>query len=399
MLARIRPLLLLALFARAALGADADRVLLVRNSRSPIACAIADDYARRRGVTNVLTIDCQDSALSSGAENMKYADYLAQIEQPLRACLAAKPAIDFIVLTKGIPIRLTDCPDLRGGKGRFSLDSHLAALDYDKLPGAVGILLTDHNWSGTAWANRYWNADKPFSHAAFGGYLVTRLDGYTEADAKALTTRALAAEQSPPPADGVILLDACPNFGYADKAKQPYQIPLTQTPEKGLLHLVDELDWKDYNADLEVCADRLKARGLPVDLETAKAFVGDRVNLRGYSSWGSNDARYKAAAYHSLAFAPGAVGDTAVSTSARTFLPTHGGQSLIADLIAQGITGVKGYTDEPLLQAIASPTILFDRYTRGWTLAESLYAASRFVGWQDVVIGDPICRGWGGGGK
>jgi hypothetical protein len=63
----------------------------------------------------------------------------------------------------------------------------------------------------------------------------------------------------------------------------------------------------------------------------------------------------------------------------------------MVDLIAHGLTGAKGYTDEPLLQAIASPTIVFDRYTDGYTLAESFYAASHFVGWEDVVIGDPLC--------
>ena len=60
--------------------------------------------------------------------------------------------------------------------------------------------------------------------------------------------------------------------------------------------------------------------------------------------------------------------------------------------IAQGVTGAKGYTNEPLLQAVASPSILWDRYTHGWTLAESFYAASRFVGWEDIVLGDPLCR-------
>ncbi len=114
----------------------------------------------------------------------------------------------------------------------------------------------------------------------------------------------------------------------------------------------------------------------------------------GYASWGSNDSTYEAAAYHSLGFAPGALAETAVSTSARTFLPTSGGQSLIADLVSQGLTGGKGYTDEPLLQAIAAPSILFDRYTQGWTLADSLYAASALVGWQDIVIGDPLCRAY-----
>src|SRR6202044_3678786 len=104
-----------------------------------------------------------------------------------------------------------------------------------------------------------------------------------------------------------------------------------------------------------------------------------------------NDAKYSADAYQSLSFSPGSFCDTAVSTSARTFLPTTGGQSLMTDLIAHGLTGAKGYTDEPLLQAIASPTIVFDRYTSGRTLAESFYAASRFVGWEDVVVGDPLC--------
>ena len=71
----------------------------------------------------------------------------------------------------------------------------------------------------------------------------------------------------------------------------------------------------------------------------------------GQQRWSS----YSPEAYLSLFFAPGAVCDTAVSTSARTFLPTRGGQSLLVDLIAHGLTGGKGYTDEPLLQAIASP--------------------------------------------
>ncbi len=71
----------------------------------------------------------------------------------------------------------------------------------------------------------------------------------------------------------------------------------------------------------------------------------------------------------------------------------------MTDLIAHGLTGAKGYTDEPLLQAIASPTIVLERYTGGRTLAESFYAGSHFVCWEDVVIGDPLCCPyWGRGG-
>jgi predicted secreted hydrolase len=63
------------------------------------------------------------------------------------------------------------------GNRRPSLDSYLAALDYERLPGAVSVHLTDSGFTGTAWANRFWNSSTPFAHAKFGGYLVTRLDG------------------------------------------------------------------------------------------------------------------------------------------------------------------------------------------------------------------------------
>jgi uncharacterized protein (TIGR03790 family) len=118
---------------------------------------------------------------------------------------------------------------------------------------------------------------------------------------------------------------------------------------------------------------------------------------------GKQRPTFDAIGYRGLRFSPGALADTAVSTSGRTFLAAQESpspimdqlsQSLIADLIAQGVTGAKAYTDEPLVQAIASPSILFDRYTRGWTLAESFYAASALVGWEDIVIGDPLARAY-----
>ena len=154
-----------------------------------------------------------------------------------------------------------------------------------------------------------------------------------------------------------------------------------------------ESNWASWNADLVHAADLLHTSAIPVELDLSKVFVGNQSNLMGYFSWGSNDSHYTNQAYESLSFAPGSIGDTAVSTSARTFLPTTGGQSLIADLIAHGITGVKGYTNEPLLQAIASPSVTVDRYyLSGFNLAESFYAASRFIGWEDIVIGDPLCQ-------
>ena len=372
-----------------------DQVLLVVNESSPVSKAIAADYARKRHVKNILSVQCQDSALNVRNETIPLAAYAQSIESPVREFLTTHPNIDFIVLTKGVPIRLTgaamgSCDEKsrepESIRGHPSVDSYLSALDYTNRPNTVKVHLFGSGGMGYAYSNRYWNVTEPFSHSKFGGYLVTRLDGYTERDAKALTARSLAAEQAPPAAgaQGKVLLDVQPGFGLGDKATQPG--PITST------NILAESAWSEFNADMLHARDVLTNRGIPVELDLTPTFVGNRSNLLGYFSWGSNDGRYAPSAYLSLFFAPGAVSDTAVSTSARTFLPTRGGQSLLVDLIAQGLTGGKGYTDEPLLQAIASPTIVLNRYTSGYTLAESFYAASHFVGWEDVVIGDPLCN-------
>jgi uncharacterized protein (TIGR03790 family) len=378
-----------------------DQVLLVVNTNSPVSLEIGDDYAVKRKIKNILSIQCQDSALNTKNETITLPDYIQSIENPIRGYLASHTNIDFIVLTKGIPIRITGAAmgscdehsqEPKNIRGHPSVDSTLAALDYASLPGAMKIDITGSGAIGCAYSNRYWNATEPFSHAKFGGYLVTRLDGYTATDAKALVAGSLAAEQNIRQilTRGKVLLDVEPVFGLGDKATQPGPITGTNIPA--------ESAYSEFNADMRHAYDILTNRDIPVELDLTTKFIGGRSNLLGYFSWGSNDERswesndfYSTDAYLSLYFAPGALSDTAVSTSARTFLPTTGGQSLMVDLIAHGLTGAKGYTDEPLLQAIASPTIVFDRYTAGYTLAESFYAASHFVGWEDVVIGDPLC--------
>lgn len=379
----------------------ASRVLVVKNSNSPVSVAIADDYMKRRNVTNVVSIACRDDANDQDAESIDYPDYLSLIEVPIAAYLKIHPNIDFIVLTKGIPIRIYNAPGMPYG-GRCSLDARISTLDYKNSKTSSIINVTDPNYGsdyvGNPWANKYWNSEARFTHQAFGGYLVTRLDGYTQADAIALTTRSLEAEKKWMSGNntkpGPILLDACSDFGFPNLEGQPYTlIPANYMPGD-TIYIKHESEYGEYNSDMSVANDYLLSKNIPVLYDTRPDFVGNQANLQGYISWGSNDTHYDADGYNTLTFAPGAIAETAVSTSARTFLPTSGGQSLIDDLVLQGVTGVKGYTDEPLLQGIASPSVMFNRYTRGWTLAESFYAASRLVGWQGMVIGDPICRAY-----
>jgi len=378
-------LLFAAMLALSGPSIDVQRVLVIENTTSEASVEIATKYLKARNVRNLLKVECQDSALNAGNETLPYSVFKPAIEAPLREFLKLHPKIDFIVLTKGLPIRLTGAPTGVSGN-QPSLDSTIAALDYAERKDTLLLEIKDSGFTGTGWVNRYWNSNERFSHAKFGGYLVTRLDAYTTDEANLLVRYSLDAEKNGP--TGKIILDTAPGHGLGDVKMVPRSIANANGKGKAIL---GELNYNEYDADMVVAGQMLERKKVPVIVDMNEAFVGRKGDIMGYCSWGSNDPKFDAAGYLLLRFNPGAIAETAVSTSARTFLPTIGGQSLIADLISGRITGVKGYCDEPLLQAVASPTILFDRYTSGWTLAESFYAASRLTGWEDIVIGDPLC--------
>ena len=363
-------------------------VLVVYNANSPISTAVATDYASKRHVANVLAVRCADSALTTDAETIQFADYKTEIGDPVSQYLTTHKGIDFIVLTKGVPIRISGAGtgEVEHGDALPSLDSYLAAIDYPSIPGAVKASLAGSGTTGTGWINRYYDSTVPFSHAKFGGYLVTRLDGYTQADAEGLVDEALAAERSR--TDGQVLFDMPQDFGQGDKTTQP------TAAASGIVTL--EASWDHWNGDMYHASDILEASGIAHDTELSKTFLGNRSGLLGYFSWGSNDNHFNSDAYESLRFAPGSICDTAVSTSARTFLPTSGGQTLMTDLIEHGLTCCQGYVGEPILDGISSPTIDLTRYFSGYTMAESFYAGTKYIGWEGICIGDPLCCPYSG---
>lgn len=335
----------------------ASRVLVVINDNSRASRQIGAYYVAKRHVpaSHVCHLRCPD------IEETDEAGFSRDILAPAATALSRPDvarSVDFLVLTKGIPLRLrstTPSPDPRLSANGDSVDGRLMCQDVAGMPSPG--------------RNPFFNSRQRFSHARTHLYLATRLDGYTVGDASALVDRALRAK----PATGRFLLDGCPGrAGGADPPLTPFGQPT-------------------LNGSLDVAARSLTARGFRVMLDQSETFVGRIPNLMGYWSWGSNDPRFDAALYKGNGWRPGALAETAVSTSGRTFLPTTGGQSLIADLVASGVTGVKGYVSEPYTFSMARADILFDRYTRGWTLAESFYCASPVLHWKDVVLGDPLC--------
>jgi uncharacterized protein (TIGR03790 family) len=326
----------------------ASHVLVVINLDSAASKEIGSYYARKRSVPaeNVVRISAPET------EEIGSAVFDLSIRDAVRAWIRSrKNRIDYIVLTKGVPIRIRE--------GGYSVDGHLAAMDLPIKAVTGGKDVKDQVLKSL---NPYFNKREPFDSKKFGFYLVTRLDGYDVAHCLKLVDNALVAKRE----KGLFLFNPASNrTGGSYGALQD---------------------------EMFETRDLLEARKLQVQVTPPGTFAAPAEALAGYCSWGSNDDAYKRDAYVKLKFKPGALGETFVSTSGRTFLNRNDpGQSLIGDLIDQGITGVKGYVSEPFTFALAHPKILFDRYTDGYNLAESFYMASMVLKWKDVVIGDPLC--------
>lgn len=343
--------------------------MLVVNETSPVSMDVGAYYAQKRGIpeSNILRIR------TGTDDDISPANFQGQIHQPIAAWLTrnfAQDRILYIVLTKGIPLRITGTSGKDGIAS--SVDSELTLL----YPRMMGQNIAVAGPVG----NPYFLKDSPmdqakqFSHQDYEIYLVSRLDGYTTADIYKLIDNGFA-----PAKEGKILLD---EKGSSD--------------EKG-------------NAWLRETAENLKKLGSGdrVVLDTSDKALKGHASVLGYYSWGSNDPGIQVRNL-GMAFVPGALAGMFVSSDGRTFTEppadwqigtwdnrdTHfagSPQSLAGDLIREGVTGIAAYVAEPFLEATVRPNILFPAYLSGFNLIESYYLAMPYLSWQTVVVGDPLC--------
>lgn len=366
-------------------------VLVVVNGNSPVSVATGSYYAAQRKVPagNVVTLDINtsDPALGgTGHETVSTTGFDSRIRIPIENHLIDNDLVDqirIIVLAPGVPHRVSpgSCPldpyYLRDC-ARASVDAELAVLFTD-LIGAGGV-----GADGEA-ANPYYDSDQPFAEwrddnpGAPLRYLVARLAGYqtsvdvatgVPADVKALIDR--AREQV---LGGQALLDEDPTRG---PGLQPGNVLL-----------------------LNPAAAALEALGMLVHHDVSNTFVSDAPNLVAYGSWGSNDGNHAGAPYYGLidgklfpgTFLPQSVVVDHVSTNARSFVdPTEYGQSLVADLVRLGATGVAGNAFEPLLSGLPRTEVLFRRYFQGENAIEAYYRSVPYLSWMNIWVGDPLMR-------
>jgi uncharacterized protein (TIGR03790 family) len=329
-------------------------VLVVVNSNSATSEQIGAYFASARNLpaANIVHVNV---STSEEIDSLQFNSLRSQIENHLTTNNLTNQ-INYIVTTKGVPLKVN-----RGNT--FSTSSPSSSVESD-LSLILGPYSSQIGKNSGVWSPYYYQ-NAHFSRAAYGVYLVTRLDGYSYEDVVALINR------------------GGPNRPFS---KSGSKFVFDQDP-----------DWNGtlpgLNNEMFSANTILTNRGLGTQLDQTTTYLTNLSNVIGYVSWGSNDhyaSLYTQYAKPNNSWMAGAIAETYVSTSGRTFTspPTYG-QSLISDLVSEGITGAKGYVYEPFSAAMALVSVLFDRYTNGYNLAESYYMASRLLSWMDVIVGDP----------
>lgn len=350
------------LFAGVVAAQTPDQVLVVVNRRSVISREIGQYYLHKRDIplANLCTID------TAPDETIERPVYDKEIEAPIAQFLVKNRFEDrilYIVLTSGVPLRING-PGEEFKSEASAVDSELTLL-YSRMHGVTVPL------AGPARNPFYRRRDTPFRHPLFPIYLVTRLDGYTLADMKALVDRSLAARNQ-----GKFVIDLRRD---------------SSTPGNQWLR----------TAALLLPRDR-------VVLDDSASVVTGVQNVIGYASWGSNDKDRKQR-FLNFRWLPGAIATEFVSTDARTFRPPppnweigtwnnkmswYAGapQTLTADYIHEGASGASGQVFEPYLVFCPRPDFVLPAYASGRNLAESFYLGIPGLSWMTVVIGDPLMR-------
>ena len=350
------------------LGQSPENVAVIINDNSEDSRRIGDYYAKTRGLppANVLRIQ------TTTGESIERSEFVRTIERPLSLAIRRAGLQDrllYLVLTKGVPLRVVGSGGATGTAA--SVDSELTLL----YRGMVGQPVPPDGRIDNPYylGGRSIREARRFSHRDHDIYLVTRIDAFTVDQAMALIDRAQS-----PSRDGRIVLDQLGSPGSGDQF-------LAQAATR--------------LADL--------GHGARVLLERTSKPARNEKGVLGYYAWAASDPENRVRSV-GMEFVPGAIAARLSSFDARTFRqppenwrPTASADkstwfegspdSLVGDLVRDGVTGTAGQVGEAYAFGLIRPDILFTAYLAGFNLAEAFYLSMPILSWQAVVIGDPLC--------
>ena len=362
MLLRIQTILL----ATSALAHSANpgpaNVVIVANGNSALSKNIAEYYSLKRGIPKDHI--CYLKATTN--EWVPRTQYESEVETPVGRFLIEHNLSEstlYLVTTSDVPLIIEGDRENGTTTDIASVDSELT-LVYQVMRGQK------HQFHGPL-HNPYYLATVNLSHPRFPIYLVTRLTGYNFHDVKGMIDRALVARNT-----GSFVIDL--KGDSDDEGNQ----------------------WLQQTAIL-----------LPTDrtiLDEGRKVLSGLPNVIAYASWGSND-NYRKQRFLHMQWLPGAIATEFVSSNARTMKRPPDSwnigswkddmktwwaaspQSMSADYIHEGATGVSGHVWEPYLAFNPRPQHVLPAYYKGENLAESFYRGIPALSWQNVVLGDPLC--------
>ena len=359
---------------------SAANVLVLYNTASLPGTQIANYYAQVHPGVQLLGI----SGVDPNNEYISADAYLSTIRPQVVAALT--PAIDVIVTTKGLPLRICvteTAPKLlstyldpsgvshliTSWHSMSSLESELTDVD----TVSTWMMMGDQSFiiPSQFSANPYYLANSPFSYATYHTRLTSRLDGYSVSDVTA----------------------------SIDRAQHAYVGP-NNSPNGPFYFLVDNDPTKNYAPTMaSLVSNVLNPAGLPVVYDDTTAFVGTAPGpVIGYVSHGTNQASTPANYILSglnITPANGAVFETWESYNAYTFDPTstqHSNQGKVAQWLQIGGTAGVGNVDEPGASSstVTNEDQMFKMLLAGYTFAEAAWSATTQLSYVNTVVGDPL---------
>lgn len=353
------------------------RVVLLANRDDADSVRIAEHYAEARGVpmANIISLSL------SREETISWTEFIRSLWRPLQEELVARKWIDaipmaltdavgrrkyaisghrisFLVVCRGVPLRIQHDPTLAGPAPPFTNSPQFRTNE-----GAVDSelsLLAQTVYPINAFVpNVLFRNERPNDFERSAVVKVARLDGPTFDDANQLVDRALVAE-----ATGLL------GRAYVDIGGQyPEGDQWLETAVKNITLL---------GFDTEV--DRA-----PETFAPGARFDAPALYL-GWYAGGANGPFL----LPGFEFPPGAIAEHIHSYSAATV--RSAGSNWVGPLVARGVTATVGNVFEPYLQYLHRPDLLVRALARGENFGDAAYYSLPVLSWQSVAIGDPLYR-------
>ena len=347
--------------------------IVVFNAEISESAALAKFYAQKRGIArdHLVGLHC------SADEEIGRGQYDTTIAEPIRAAFTKRhwwtlrdddapergiisSSIRFVVLIKGIPLKIRSTTDYPGDKtGSSPTDRNEASVDSE-----LAMLARFSREISGPRSNPYFQSYRPI--AAFEDpslLLVCRLDAPTAETVRRMIVDSIAAEKS-----------GLWGRAYVDRAHN--SAPGLQIGDK----------W------LEEVGAQLRKVGVPVVDDDAPAVFPTGFPMSDCALYYGWYAASVTGPFTQLdfRFVPGAVAVHIHSFSAATLRDPNA--NWVAPLLTKGAAASLGNVYEPYLQLTANLNIFNDRLLHGFTLAESAYMSQRALSWMSVVVGDPLYR-------